>query len=722
MSTTKYSVMLAAACFALTGGPAIAQTLSVVRPVSYADSRPLWELPTGDSSAHKPAEIPHHRVFLEPGEGIDIGPLAGDSVLQTVVGPALSATAGTDFEGLSMDSYYPSDNNIAVGPNHIVETVNVRFAVYDKTGAQLKIGFLRDLWTGLSGSSCGTNNGGDPGVQYDRLADRWIITQLGSLSSPYSECIAVSKTSDPTGAYNLYAYSFNTALNDYPKFGVWPTATNSAYLATYNLFYGGTGAEICAYDRAAMLAGASSPVGLCYKGLTGWSYLPADLDGPTPPLDGTPAYFVDLYSTGGALGSYKLTPNFALATATLSTFSTISVSSFSQASDVPQPGTGQLLDALSDRLMYRLAFRMFSDHEAMVVAHAVNSGGVAGMRWYELRAPVSTSGTFTTFQQGTFAPADAIHRWMGSTAMDQSGNIALGYSASGSTQYPSVRYTGRTPGDSAGTMGTEASIKDGLGSQTGADRWGDYSAMRIDPSNDCTFWYVNEYYPVSASVGWHTRIGSFSFAGCGGPPVPDFSMSANPTTVNLKSGDPGSSTITVASLNAFSAAVDLSYSGCPTNATCSVVPTPVTPSSGGSTTSTLSVQTALNTPPGSYTVTVTGTSGSLTHTTTVTVTVASDFSMSLSAASLTVRRKSSNFLNVTATAVGGSSPVTWSISGLPGKTTANFSPNPVTATGTSKLTISSNRAAPLTNNATITVTGKNGSFTHTKTFLLTITN
>src|SRR6266700_3137320 len=149
----------------------------------------------------------------------------------------------------------------AVSPNPIVETVNAAYAVYSKTGALLLGPYaIRNLWQGLGGQ-CAANNGGDVIVQYDRIADRWVMTQMGSLSNPYAECIAISKTSDPTGAYYLYSYSFGSSLNDYPKFGVWPTATNSAYLATYNLFASGalfTGGQLCAYDRSGMLSGSAA--------------------------------------------------------------------------------------------------------------------------------------------------------------------------------------------------------------------------------------------------------------------------------------------------------------------------------------------------------------------------------------------------------------------------------------------------------------------------------
>lgn len=697
-----------------------AQTLTVVKPSNHIVSPPLTQihggqidLVNGPTIFHRPpTPLPSHS-----GQPID-------TAIQTTTSSSISAVTGTNFDGINVYSggYIPSDSNIAVGPNYIMETVNAAYAVYDKTG-KLLLGpnSLRSLWAGLGGP-CAANNGGDAVVQYDRAADRWIMTQIGSLSSPYAQCIAVSKSSDPMGAYNLYSYSFGSYLNDYPKFTVWPTATNSAYVATYNLFYNGktwSGAEICAYDRVGMINGAASPVGLCYTGINGASFLPADLDGATTPLDGTPAYFVDLYTTN-SLGMYAMSPNFANSTATLSSFSTLPAASFSEACGggtcVPQPGTSRQLDSLADRLMYRAAFRMFSDHESLVVNHSVAAGSSSAVRWYELQSPVSTNGTFSVYQQGTFAP-DTDYRWMGSAAMDQASNIALGYSVSSATTYPSIRYTGRAPTDALGTMSAEASIIEGSGSQTGYSRWGDYTSMRIDPSDDCTFWYVNEYLPVSSSYGWYTRVGSFTFNGCGAPATADFAISASPSSLTLKPGDTGSATITVTSLNGFSNTVDLSLS-CPASMTCGLDPTSV---AGGSGSSKLTVMTSASTAPGTYTLTVTGTGSSGTHSTTVTVNVPDpDFTISLSLSSITVNRGSSNSVTVTLAATGNTS-VGLSISGLPSKTSASFTPNLVSLTpsGSSILTINASSTARRGTFA-LTITGKNNTYSHTTSLSLKI--
>jgi len=301
--------------------------------------------------------------------------------------------------------------------------------------------------------------------------------------------------------------------------------------------------------------------------------------------------------------------------------------------------------------------------------------------------------------------------------MDKAGDIALGYSVSSSTIYPSVRYTGRIPTDPLGTMASEASLWEGAGSQTGYSRWGDYTSMQIDPSDDCTFWYVNEYLPATHPYGWFTRIGSFKFSGCGAT-LPDFSLSANPASVALTQGNAGNSTITVSSVGGFSSSVALTVSGCPANTTCTLNPASVTPAANGSAPSTLTIATTATTPAGTYTLTINGNGSG--HSTTVSLAVnpaPSDFGISLSASTLTVSRGSNNALTVS---ISGSSSVTLSVSGLPQKTNGSFSVNPVTAPGSSILTISANRAAKQGTNYTVTVTGKYGSVSHTAAFTLTI--
>ena len=597
-------------------------TPTVSHPSASAASSRLSDLPQsarGKEGEEKETH-PHHRV--PPHESATD---KNDDARQTTIHQDLDVRQQPSFAGVGANGYIPPDSNIAVGLNHIVQAVNVEIGVFDKASGTMHAGYpktLSSLWAPLGGD-CATQNAGDPIAQYDAVADRWVITQLGSLNQPYSQCIAVSQTGDPTGAYYLYSYSFGSNLNDYAKFGVWPTATNGAYLMTANLFANGAsfvGAALCAFDRTAMLAGAASPAALCYTIPNDGGFLPSDLDGTTVPPANTPGLFLN-FETLSSLRLYQFTPNFANPNSSTLTTTDIAVNSFNMACGggtcIPQPGTGQQVDSLADRLMYRLAYRNFGDHEAIIVNHSVTAGSSVGMRWYELRGPFT--GTPSVYQQGTFAP-DSDYRWMGSIAMDKNGDIALGYSTSGTTTSPAVRVTGRTPNTAVyplNTMAPETTLQVGGGSQTASNRWGDYTAMRIDPSDDTTFWYTNEFYSSNSGGSWKTFIGSFHI----GSATPDFSLSANPTSLNVAQGNSGASQVTVSSSGGFSAAVNLTISGCPASTTCALSSNSATPPANGSTSVILNITTTANTVVGSYAITIKGTSGGTTHSISVSLTV-----------------------------------------------------------------------------------------------------
>jgi len=298
---------------------------------------------------------------------------------------------------------------------------------------------------------------------------------------------------------------------------------------------------------------------------------------------------------------------------------------------IAQPNTSVRLDSLGDRLMYRLAYRNFGDHESLVVTHSVTAGSYTGIRWYEIRNP---SGTPSVYQSGTYAPADSKYRWMGSAAMDQKGDIAVGYSVSNGSLYPSVAVTGRLASDPLGTMTQgETLLKAGSGSQTSdlscdptdcAPRWGDYSSMSVDPSDDCTFWYTNEYLPSSGNFNWTTWIGSFSLCGVtgggGGGTADDFALNASLPRLTIAQGKSSSSKISAAVTSGNPQNVALSASGQPSKVTVRFTPTTIT---AGSTTSKMKLAVGSKTPKGIYTIIVTGTGASATHATTVTLTVKS---------------------------------------------------------------------------------------------------
>jgi hypothetical protein len=655
---------------------------------------------------------PHVIQWMQTPHQVNQGQV--DPVVQTGAGPLVGTTGGVNFEGVGADGYAPPDTNGAAGATQYVQWVNVEYAVFDKaTGNVVQAPRAgNSIWTGFGGP-CETNNSGDPIAQYDKSANRWVMAQPVFVS-PYMFCVAVSTTSDATGAYNRYSFGMPN-FPDYPKLGVW----SDGYYASFNLFQGNSfvGAYACALDRNAMLNG-SAATAHCFN--TPYpSLLPSDLDGSNAPPVGSPGYFVDF--NGNALELFKLHVDFATpANSTFTGPTSVSVAAFNEACGggtcVPQLGTTQLLDSLGDRLMYRFAYRNFGDHESLVVSHSVGAGTSTGVRWYELRSPGSSP---TVYQQGTYAP-DSTYRWMGSVAMDQSGDMALGYSGSSSSINPAIRYTGRVPSDALGTLEAENSIIEGTGSQTSnLSRWGDYSSMSVDPTDDCTFWYTSEYLVTSGSFNWHTRVASFKFPSCGGVASPDFSLSASPTSQTVTQGNGTSYTVNVNPLNGFTGSVTFSTGSLPSGVGASFSPNP----SASSTT--MTVTTSGTTPAGTYTITVNGVSGALSHSVNVTLVVnaappVGDFSLSASPASLTVKRGSSGNYTVTVTPSGGfTGTVTFSVSGVPRRTSASFNPTSVTASGSTTLTVRPNKSAP-TGTFVLTITGTSGSLVHSTTASLTV--
>jgi hypothetical protein len=439
-----------------------------------------------------------------------------DTALQANALKTLAVTMGLNFDGVSSVNFSTSDANGAAGATQFVQYVNWSFSVYNKSTGNKVLGPVSEftLWKSLGGG-CANSIDGDIIVLYDKAAGRWIFTHHAIPSGgPFLQCFAISKTSDATGAYFLYAYQLTSQFPDYPKLGTW---SDGYYLST-NLENPSTfqfvASQVCAFQRAKMLIGASAQV-VCFQTPAFDSLLPADIDGTTPPATGSPEIFLSLGSTN--LNLFKFKVNWT--TPSNSTFAgpvKIPVAAYSEACAglqcVPQLDTSQVLDSLGDRLMYRLAYRHFSTFESLVVTHSVVAGTSTGLRWYEIRGPHST--TPSLHQQGTYAP-DSKYRWMGSIAQDKLGNMALGYSLSSATQHPAIAFTGRVATDPVGTMESEINVITGAGSEQSPNfRWGDYSSMSVDPVDDCTFWYTNQYYPADSSSSWNTRVVSFKFPSC----------------------------------------------------------------------------------------------------------------------------------------------------------------------------------------------------------------
>jgi hypothetical protein len=538
------------------GGPA---ALSVARPVVRASSANDLSPALRDLvlSAPQPAparEIPLRRIPRPAGGTTAAG--TQDPVLRQPAPAAAMPAPSQSFDGISnVANVLPPDTNGDVGPNHYVQTVNISFAVYSKTGTLL-LGpaDLNTLWSGFSGTACRDSLDGDPIVLYDQLADRWLVSQF-ALPDPYYECIAISQTPDPTGAWYRYQFLISTTkMNDYPKFGVWPDGYYMSVNQFVEPFFGWGGAGSVAFERDKMLAGLPAQMVYFDVGSSNLAFggmLPSDLDGSTLPPSGSPNYFAEIDDNAWGWPSDRIhlfefhvdwtNPGASTFTGpTALTTAAFDSNLCSYGPCIKQPGTTQRLDPLSDRLMFRLAYRNFGDHESLVLNHSVdvNGANLAGVRWYELRDP---GGAPFIHQQGTHSP-DADSRWMGSVAMDGAGDMALGYSVSSGAVFPSIRYAGRLASDPPGTLPQgEATLIGGGGSQLdGSGRWGDYSAMTVDPVDDCTFWYTNEYYAATSSRGWRTRIGSFSFSGCGGSSTPTLSID----DVTITEGNAGTTTAT----------------------------------------------------------------------------------------------------------------------------------------------------------------------------------
>ncbi len=725
-------LFLAAACAGQQGideSGAAVQTAAEIRTSDHNDtSAPLTLMPPAPRSnvlvEHEVKRIPRPRNNQVAAEAVD-------AVHQSRFVNALSMPATlTNFDGVGQGfsgpqgsftvNSAPPDTNGDVGPNHYVQVVNTDLAVFSKTGTVLYGPVpINTIWSGFGGL-CQTDNDGDPVVLYDPIADRWVVSQfaVSGTTTGYLQCVAVSKTPDPTGAWNRYSFSYGSSFPDYPKMGVWP----DAYYETFNMFNSaGTsflGGKVCAYDRAKMLAGAAATqqcfdVGTTYGGL-----LPADLDGARLPPAGAPNYVIALGATTTSLAFWKFHVDWTTpSSSTLTGPTALTVPAYTEACGtsgtcIPQSGTNQKLDSLSDRTMFRLAYRNFGDHEAMVTNHAVTVGTTVGVRWYEVRV---ANGTPSVFQSGTYSP-DANFRWMGSMAFDQSGNLALGFSVSSSSLKPEIRYTGRLAGDAAGQMTQgESTVIAGGGSQGRTlSRWGDYSMMSVDPVDDCTFWYTTEYIPANGTFNWKTRIGSFKFPGCG--PQADFSISANPNALTMLQGGAGTSTVSTAIVGANSGTVNLAVSGVPSGASATLNPTSVT--AGGSSTLTVNAGTAT---PGTYTLTVTGTEGSQTHSATVSLTVQAipDFSISSSPAALTLAQGAGGSSAIsTAVTAGSAGTVNLSVSGVPAGASATLTPASVTAGTGSTLAVNAGTATP--GSYVLTVTGTEGSKTHSTTVTLNV--
>ena len=544
----------------------------VARAVKTGESRALRHLPARHAADTATLENLEKKVVNErntarprvrpPGapltsfdaaiRGKRTGVLQGGSTTPPAIG-SFEALADADNGAVGLGLVNPPDNNADVGRTQIVETVNSIFRVYDKTGApQTPVLRQSDLFATLGGQ-CAASDPGDPVVLYDRIADRWQISQFNFASNdpPFHQCIAISKTGDAAGEYYLYDFvTPGTDFPDYPKLGVW---SDGYYMSTrqFNPSFNGLGAF--AFNRAKMIAGDPTaeqiffaiPLDATYPSGASSGIQPSDHDGLLPPPAGAPNVFAiydsDEFGAGDEVHLFDFHADFAIplnSTFTERAESPLTVPAFDDngpptRAAIEEPAPGEALDSIADRLMHRLSYRNLNGTESLVTNHTVNVSGVAvtdasdyqaASRYYEFRKS-SPGGAYAVYDAATYAPdagngATGINRWMGSTAIDGQGNLAMGYSSSSTTLFPSITYVGRNFDQLGTSLTNEVTLFSGLGTQAAGsgNRWGDYTSMSVDPVDDCTFWYANEYDPAGdTGFNWHTRIGNFKFTTCTPP-------------------------------------------------------------------------------------------------------------------------------------------------------------------------------------------------------------
>jgi hypothetical protein len=536
-------------------------------------------------AAKSSREIRNHKLDLRTMKNSTLAAraalLAGDPVRQTTDGtsghtpePALSFEGTTDQDNGELVGFLvvPPDTNGDVGRKHFIQMNNLVFEIFDKRTGESVLGPLpNNIFFAGTGNVCDLTNDGDPIVMYDHQADRWIFSQFalpvfnaGDFPDlDGHQCFAVSKTSNPLGAY--YLYDFVTArpefggvfaISDYPKLGVWTdglyyTANDFECFLTSptscSFFF--TNASAIAFDKRAMYRGREASAIQFKVGPLGvtdeifFALLPGDWEGHRRPGRRAPNTFWQMFDSEQFTFSGSTGPDGVLHWDFFADFDRPSRSRFvarglietpefesfvctnpvnsRNCIDQPPPGdtaSDNGLDAFDFRLMHRAQLRRFDDHTSVVVSATVDADGdflngvtEAGIRWAELRKE-ERGDDWSLHQAGTFAPTDGEQRFMPSIAQNRKGQIALGYTVSSLATFPSVRYTMRDRKDPLGVMtGGEVSCHEGTGSQIDSfNRWGDYSSMSVDPVDECTFWYTNEYYETTTDFDFKTRVCKFN--------------------------------------------------------------------------------------------------------------------------------------------------------------------------------------------------------------------
>lgn len=458
-----------------------------------------------------------------------------DMALQGKIIPSSTTAAATinqNFDGITASGFAPSDNNMAVGPNHVIEIINhssgSQFIIWNKAGAVVQGPTVLTSLTGIAGA-------GDPVVMYDQLADRWILTEFAG-ASINTLVWAVSTTNDPTGTYKIYSYTFAYSA-DYPHYSVWH---NAYYGITHDFQPSYVGSSIYAFDRAAMLAGAATATVVSFRfdqtpeiRNRMFTNLPVHQEGPAVSnQSGLFSFFEDDSDTGDpndvdSIFTFTYTPNFTNpALSVIGPMESIVSAPFTStlcgaAACITQPAGGQAIRGIEGQLMHKVSYRNFGTHESMVANFTTNVGsGIGGVRWWELRR-TGGAGAWSMYQQGTVSGTDNNNRYMGSITQNANGDIGLIYNVNGPGTppvFPSLRITGRTTCDPLGQMSIpETSVIEGT-VVNGTNRMGDYNTLSVDPSNG-SFWGVGQYCRTGTSPAtfgnWATRMVNFTITGGG---------------------------------------------------------------------------------------------------------------------------------------------------------------------------------------------------------------
>ena len=574
--------------------------------------------------------------------------IPGPVPTQSFLGLVSGTSTGPGNAGTSI----PPDTNGDVSPTHFIQWLNTRWAIYDKSGTRLTASAPGNSFFAAFGGPCQTTNSGDPIALWDDRAERWVMSQFTvgpTVAVPARQCFAISTTSDPLGSYYRYEFlwpaaSASTAVfGDYPHIGIWQDASGrqNAYTMVTHEFSASSaffGAAFIALERDKMLAGQPAAM-VRVGGIDAYGAQPAHLEGALVAASNSCPTFVHMDFSNSDYLFWDMCLDWT--TPANSTFSSVPQRVPSKApfvpnfDTIPQLGTTTQLDGFGSNVMYRASARAFPqgapNSMSLVINHvAKGSTNQAAVRWahFGLRQPGESFDVIysngydaaggpiglvkSMVDEGVFAP-DADSRWMGGINIDAGGNIGLGYNVSSATLNPKLRVTGRAAGDAAGMMRGESDCTPATtGSQTGVfsgrGRWGDYTSMSIDPSDDCTFWFTGEYFATTSNGSWSTRVCSFKFAECG---LPEFAItSETPTRVEMcgaTAGPDPSWRILAGTFGGFNSAVTLSTDGAPPATTPTYTLNPIAPTPG---ISTLTLVGGRGLPSNEFSFNVEGTSGS----------------------------------------------------------------------------------------------------------------